>query len=170
MRVVLVEDNATMQAELARILAAAGFEIVMTSDASAPAIEWLGANPAGWDLLVVDMFLRTGHGFEVLRKSGRSGHQRAAMLSNYTRDPAAQQARAAGADRFFDKTSELAAFAAWCRSLTPAVAPKPRQAIRPSHSIDSVPDKIAKRAAASASTPAISVSRVSTCILEPRFA
>ena len=63
-----------MQRELARTVnAIAGGEVVLTSDSAQPAIEWLELHPQGWDLAIVDMFLKRGHGFDVLlEKRGAS--------------------------------------------------------------------------------------------------
>jgi DNA-binding NarL/FixJ family response regulator len=124
MRVVVVEDDRAMQRELARtVRAIPGGEVVLTSESAQAAIDWLEAHPAGWDLAIVDMFLKQGHGFDVLRRCRRTlSHQRAVMLSNYARSPVAGYAQAAGADRFFDKSFDLDELAGYCRSLGNAIA------------------------------------------------
>lgn len=124
MRIVLVEDDATLRAELARTLeAATGGGIVAACESSSSATAWLKEHPAGWDLAIVDMFLKEGHGFDVLKQCRRVlPQQRAVMLSNYSRDPAERQARAAGADRFFDKARDLDALVRYCQALAQAMA------------------------------------------------
>jgi DNA-binding NarL/FixJ family response regulator len=122
MRVVLVEDDQRMQAELLRLLGALpGCSVVKVCDAAAPAIQWLQQEPAGWDLAIVDIFLKQGHGFEVLRQceASKAPHQKAVMLSNYSRAPVASYAKAAGADRFFDKSLELDELVSYCQAFTP---------------------------------------------------
>ncbi len=109
MRVVLVEDDPRMQRELTRVVEALpGGGIVLAAESAQPAIDWLARHPHGWDLLIVDMFLKQGHGFEVLRGARKSlPHQRSVMLSNYGRDEVDRYVQEAGADRFFDKSFEL---------------------------------------------------------------
>lgn len=124
MRIVLVEDDATIHAELAHALATGtGSSIVAVCESSSSAMAWLKENPAGWDLAIVDMFLREGHGFDVLKQCRRVlPQQRAVMFSNYSRDPAERQARAAGADRFFDKARDFDELIRYCRTLARAAA------------------------------------------------
>ena len=120
MRVVLVEDDVRMQRELRHIVAAMpGAEVVFMADAANPAIQWVQDHPAAWDLAIVDIFLKHGHGFDVLRACAKHKlpGQHAVMLSNYGREPVACYARAAGADRFFDKAFQLEELIAYCRAL-----------------------------------------------------
>ena len=64
------------------------------------------------------MFLKQGHGFDVLRRCRTElPHQRAVMLSNYGKDDVASHAKAAGADRFFDKSFELDELVDYCKAL-----------------------------------------------------
>ena len=56
-----------------------------------------------------------------------SRHQKAVVLSNYTRDPVRQYAREAGADAVFDKSFDMEALVqyviALCRQCGPRAAP-----------------------------------------------
>lgn len=109
MRVLLVEDHPLVCEQVKRtIQAIPGAAVVEVARTASQATEWLRAHPDGWDLAVVDLFLARGHGFEVLRHCrDRAAHQRAVVLSNYTRDPVRQYARDAGADAVFDKSFEF---------------------------------------------------------------
>jgi DNA-binding NarL/FixJ family response regulator len=109
MRVLLVEDHPLVCEQVRRtIQAIPGADVVRVARTASDATDWLRAHPDGWDLAVVDLFLAQGHGFEVLRRCRERGpHQRAVVLSNYTRDPVRQCARDAGADAVFDKSFEL---------------------------------------------------------------
>ncbi|WP_186510705.1 response regulator [Caenimonas sedimenti] len=131
MRVVLVEDDRAMQQELARTVSAlSGGRVVLVSEAARPAIEWLAEHPDGWDLAIVDMFLKEGHGFDVLRQCRRAmalPHQKAVMLSNYARDQVGRYAHALGADRFFDKSFDLDELVAYCKSLSAELAGRGRE-------------------------------------------
>jgi DNA-binding NarL/FixJ family response regulator len=122
-RVVIVEDDLAMQKELTRTVQALSGEVVMAADAAPQAIQWLQSHPDDWDLAVVDMFLKQGHGFDVLRRcAARRPHQRAVMLSNYGRREVADYVRHAGADRFFDKSHDLDAFVSYCRGVSADLA------------------------------------------------
>jgi DNA-binding NarL/FixJ family response regulator len=118
MKVLLVEDSMEIQQQVRAILEAIpGTELVSVFDTAPRAGDWLEQHPAGWDLAVVDLFLREGHGFDVLRRCRRrKPHQKAVVLSNYTRAPVADYALQAGADAFFDKSFELERFVQFCLS------------------------------------------------------
>ena len=124
MRVVLVEDDNTMQRELARAVSGfAGGEVVHACASAQPAIEWIERHPQGGDLAIVDMFLKQGHGFDVLRRCRKAlPHQRAVMLSKYGRDNVARYAAAAGADRFFDKSFDLDELVDYCERFNSDIA------------------------------------------------
>lgn len=116
MRVLLVEDNERIQDEMRRMIAAIPHaEVVAVAATQRQATDWLAAHPEGWDLALVDLFLAEGHGFEVLRRCRRvHPHQRAAVLSNYTREPVRENAQQLGADAVFDKSFELDDVVAYC--------------------------------------------------------
>jgi DNA-binding NarL/FixJ family response regulator len=119
MRVFLVEDNPVMRAHVQEELASiCGVKVVHAAACAEEAQQWLAAHPQGWDLALVDIFLASGHGFQVLRQCrDRSPYQRAVVLSNYTRDPVREHARLAGADAVFDKSFEMEAMLEYCRGL-----------------------------------------------------
>ena len=111
MKVLLVEDSPLVCEQVRRTLQGIpGAEIVKVAETEPQASEWLRQHPDGWDLALVDLFLGRGHGFEVLRRCRtRQPHQKAVVLSNYTRDPVRQYAREAGADAVFDKSFDMEA-------------------------------------------------------------
>ena len=116
MKLFVVEDNARALQNLRDALEAVpGMEIVQVAATSDEARRWLSANPDAWDVAVIDLFLASGHGFEVLRHCrDRHPGQRAVVLSNYTRDPVREHAQLAGADAVFDKSFELEHLVSWC--------------------------------------------------------
>jgi DNA-binding NarL/FixJ family response regulator len=120
-RVLLVEDSAALERELRQALAAVGFEVAHAAATRQDAVRWLAMREAEWDLAVVDIFLREGHGFDVLRAcSDRCARQRVVVLTNYTREPVRTSARALGADAVFDKSYEIEDFIAYCASFAAA--------------------------------------------------
>ncbi|HEY8359823.1 MAG TPA: response regulator [Ramlibacter sp.] len=120
MKVLLVEDNAMIQEQVRQTLEAIpGAEVVQVAVSAQQAGDWLAAHPDGWDLALVDLFLAKGHGFDVLRRCrDRKPHQRAVVLSNYTRDPVRAHAAQAGADAVFDKTFDMDALVEYCEALS----------------------------------------------------
>jgi DNA-binding response OmpR family regulator len=113
-RVLLVEDNPAIQAELKQSLDPM-YEVAAVIATANEAIEWLQAHPDGWDLAVLDIFLKQGHGFQVLREcAARAEHQCVVVLTNYTREPARSSALERGADAVFDKSFEMEQFLAFC--------------------------------------------------------
>jgi CheY-like chemotaxis protein len=118
MRIFLVEDNQRFRDQLQDALGAAGNQVVAMAGSSAEAVRWLDDHPREWDLAIVDIFLSAGHGFDVLRRCRtRLAHQRAVVLSNYTREPVREHARLAGADAVFDKSWELEGLLKYCEQL-----------------------------------------------------
>ncbi len=118
MKVLLVEDSKEIQSQLRSILEAIpATELVGVIATQQQASDWLERHPGDWDLAVVDLFLSGGHGFDVLRSCrGRLPHQKAVVLSNYSRDPVPDYARQAGADAFFDKSYDMDKFVQFCIS------------------------------------------------------
>jgi DNA-binding NarL/FixJ family response regulator len=111
-----VEDDPAIAARLAQLLRAIdGAELAFAASTDADASAWLDANPHGWDLALIDVFLASGHGFRVLRHCRqRAPGQKVVMMSNYDRDPMRQRALDAGADAFFEKASQLEELIDFC--------------------------------------------------------
>ena len=116
MKVLLVEDSKVIENELRSVFdAIPEAKVIEVFATEQQASEWLHGHPDDWDLAVIDLFLRQGHGFNVLRQCRRRRpHQKAVVLSNYSREPAAQYAQLAGADAFFDKSLEMERFMHFC--------------------------------------------------------
>jgi DNA-binding NarL/FixJ family response regulator len=115
-RLLLVENDRHLVDGLRRYFEASGrFEIVHCTATADSAIRWLGQHPQGWDLALIDIFLDAGNGYAVLKHCRKfDPRQRVVMMSNYARREAVEQALAQGADRFFDKATELDQLLAYC--------------------------------------------------------
>ena len=133
LNVVIIEDHPEFREQLRNRLQMIDHVHVVHAEATAPAAtQWLARNPQAWDVLVVDLFLASGHGFQVLNAvRQRSGRQQAVLLTSYTRDPVREQARKFEADAVFDKSFELAQFIAYvegcCRAKATDATPLPRR-------------------------------------------
>jgi CheY-like chemotaxis protein len=113
----LVEDNPTIRENLIPALEdLGGAEIVAIAETEKEAKDWLSSHTGGWDLAVVDMFLREGSGMGVVAVCrNRRTHQRVAVLTNYATDTIRQRCLTAGADAVFDKSTQLEEFFDYCQ-------------------------------------------------------
>jgi two-component system, OmpR family, response regulator len=114
--VFLVEDNPKIRDHLVPALADLGSASVLAcAESEDEAIAWLARHKGQWDLAVVDLFLEQGNGLGVIEWcNGREPRQRVAVLTNYATDAMREACRKAGADAFFDKSTELEAFFEYC--------------------------------------------------------
>lgn len=112
----LVEDNALIRENLTIALEELAHALVVgNATREDEAVAWLTANPTGWDIAVIDLFLEQGSGLGVLNACvRRSAKQRAVVLSNYATDDMRRRCLQRGADRVFDKSTELDDFLAYC--------------------------------------------------------
>ncbi len=115
----LVEDNATIREHLVPTLRdLANASVVAYAEEEGAAIDWLNTRDGAWDLAVVDLFLKDGSGLGVLRGCrDRASHQRVVILTNYATDEIRRQCLTLGADRVFDKSTELDELFAFCAEL-----------------------------------------------------
>lgn len=126
--VFLVEDNPLIRAHLIPALEdLAGAQILAIAESESEAVGWLAGHKGGWDLAVVDLFLKEGTGLGVLDWTcGRLARQKVAVLTNYATDDTRRLCRRAGADAIFDKSFELDQFFDFCQRLAgPGAAPAP---------------------------------------------
>jgi len=107
MQVFLVEDSVMVRERLESLLAQVpGTEIVGRAAGAQAAIrDILQTRP---DLVVLDVQLAEGSGFDVLRAlHAEAPELDVVMLSNYSSDPYRQIAERFGARAFFDKTRDF---------------------------------------------------------------
>ena len=116
--VFLVEDNALIRDNLIVALEElVDMRVVAWAESEEKAAEWLRDHPDGWQLAVIDLFLRDGSGLGVLQACrARDPRQRAVVLTNYADVDIRAQCLALGADAVFDKSTELDAFLEFCES------------------------------------------------------
>ncbi|WP_326538471.1 response regulator [Pseudorhodoferax sp.] len=116
--VFLVEDNALIRDNLIVALEElVDMRVVAWAESEGDAADWLRRHPDGWQLAVIDLFLREGSGLGVLQACrARSEQQRAVVLTNYADVDIRAQCLALGADAVFDKSTELDAFLEFCEA------------------------------------------------------
>jgi DNA-binding NarL/FixJ family response regulator len=79
------------------------------------AVSWLTQPGNRCDLIVIDIFLRSGSGLGVLARAADAGvNARRVVLTNYATHDLRQKCRQLGADRVFDKSREVEELIAYC--------------------------------------------------------
>ncbi len=119
LRTYIVEDNATIRENLIGTLEElASIKALGWAETEAEATHWFAAHERGWDLAIVDLFLKQGSGLGVLEACGkRSSGQRVVVLSNYATADMRKRCLQLGADVVFDKSNEIDALVEYCVSL-----------------------------------------------------
>jgi two-component system OmpR family response regulator len=117
--VYLVEDVEIIRDSLIEAMEdLAGARIVGTAQDEAGALAWLRRHPSAWKLAVIDLFLTQGSGIGVLKAiANRGADQHAVVLTNYATADIRQRCMNAGANRVFDKSTQLEEFLDYCRGL-----------------------------------------------------
>jgi len=116
LRTYIVEDNATIRENLIGTLEElARIETVGIAETEDEGRAWLLANPEGWDLAIVDLFLKQGSGLGILsacRK--RNADQKLVVLSNYATPDVRTRCAQLCVDAVFDKSNEIDALVDYC--------------------------------------------------------
>jgi DNA-binding NarL/FixJ family response regulator len=115
----LVEDNVLVRDNLiAALEELAPLHFVGTAADESVALQWLSADGEACDLVIVDIFLRSGSGLGVIAAARRRLPQAAlVVLSNYATDEMRARCLAGGADRVFDKSRDIDVLVAYCTAL-----------------------------------------------------
>lgn len=117
--VYLVEDNVhVLESLIAALEELAPIHVVGTAADEGVAVDWLRADGERCDLVIVDIFLRSGSGMGVIAAARRRRPEAAlVVLSNYATDEMRSRCLASGADRVFDKSRDIDQLVAFCISL-----------------------------------------------------
>jgi two-component system, OmpR family, response regulator len=120
LEVYVVEDNViVLESLIAALEELAPVHVVGTAADESVAVDWLRRNGQRCDLVIIDIFLRTGSGLGVIA-AARQRHPDAALvvLSNYATDEMQARCLASGADRVFDKSRDIDQLVAYCIALS----------------------------------------------------
>ena len=107
LQVFIVEDSPLVRDRLDAAVAAAGGIVIGHSEAANDAI--MGIATAQPDLVIIDIQLRSGTGFEVLKALQTTERGRSAtkvVITNHASPEYRDHSFQLGADAFFDKSSE----------------------------------------------------------------
>lgn len=112
----IVEDNATIRENLIGTLEELTcIQAVGSAETELGACTWLAANPQGWDLIILDLFLRQGTGLGILTLcKQRLPTQKVIVLSNYATPDIRQRCGELGVDAVFDKSNEIDGLVNYC--------------------------------------------------------
>lgn len=120
----IVEDSPVIRQNLVATLEEMlPMQVVGTSADERSAVAWLSERSHRCDLLIIDVFLQQGSGLDVLRHARPlRPDTHMVMLTNFATPEVRRRGAALGADRVFDKSSELDELLAYCEHL-PAAPP-----------------------------------------------
>lgn len=117
LRIFMVEDSAAMRAHLTdSLVTGADVAVVGVAATEGQAKHWLESNPHGWDLALVDLFLREGTGAGVVEHC-RKLHpgQVVLVMTNHVKDERLlQDCKRLGVDAVYHKATELDGLVAYC--------------------------------------------------------
>ena len=117
--VFVVEDNLiVLESLVAALEELAPVHVVGSAADESVAVDWLRAGGERCDLVIVDIFLRSGSGLGVIAAARRRLPGAAlVVLSNYATDEMRARCLAGGADRVFDKSRDIDVLVAYCTAL-----------------------------------------------------
>jgi CheY-like chemotaxis protein len=112
----IVEDSPVIRENLVAALEEmAPIVVVGTAEDELGALSWLADSHNRCDLVVVDIFLKSGSGLGVLKAAATGGvAAKLVVLSNYATPDMRRKCLELGADRVFDKSNEIDALILYC--------------------------------------------------------
>ncbi len=116
-RIFLVEDSSIIRENLvAALRETAPVEIAGCADDEASAIAWLRSERDACDLVIVDIFLKSGSGLGVLKAMAASAEEpKRIVLSNHATPDIRVKCLELGATEVFDKSNELDEMLGWLK-------------------------------------------------------
>lgn len=125
LRCFIVEDSPVIRENLiATLEEMLPLSVVGTAEDEDSALRWLRSPAGECDLVIIDIFLKTGSGLGVLREARAArGARRLVVLSNYATPDMRRRCLELGADRVFDKSSELDELIGYCDELSRQAPP-----------------------------------------------
>ena len=112
----IVEDSPVIRENLVAALEEmAPIDVIGTAEDESGAVAWLRGAENQCDLVVVDIFLKSGSGLGVLKAAAASASKlKLVVLSNYATPDMRRKCLELGADRVFDKSNEIDALILYC--------------------------------------------------------
>ncbi|GAA0744425.1 response regulator transcription factor [Ideonella azotifigens] len=119
LKIFVVEDSPIIRGNLVAALEEmAPVTVVGAAEDAQSATQWLVREVHDCDLVIVDIFLKKGSGMDVLRALKEDEHLAArVVLTNFATPSVRSQCASLGADRVFDKSSEIELLIDYCIEL-----------------------------------------------------
>jgi two-component system, OmpR family, response regulator len=113
--VFVVEDNLEIHENLVGALEELTcVKVVGGAGTEEAALDWLGQH-SGWDMLIVDLFLKGGSGMRLVQRVQRARpEQKIIVFSNYVNASVRKRCAQLGVDAVFDKSTEIDALVDYC--------------------------------------------------------
>ena len=114
-KIFIVEDSSIIRENLIEALHEnAPVEVVGTADDERSAVAWLSDRSHAFDLVIVDIFLKSGSGLGVLRAlADMADAPERIVLSNHATPEIRVKCQQLGATKVFDKSNELDEMLGW---------------------------------------------------------
>ena len=114
--VFVVEDNADIHENLVGALEELTcVKVVGGAVSEDDALAWAAGHPHGWDMMIVDLFLKGGSGIRLLQRVQRARpEQKLVVFSNYVNASVRKRCAQLGVDAVFDKSTEIDALVDYC--------------------------------------------------------
>ncbi len=115
----VVEDSPVIRESLiAALEELAPVSVIGTAEDEATAVQWLSQPDNHFDLIIVDIFLKSGSGLGVLKATNAlQQRHNVAVFSNYATTDIRRKCLELGADRVFDKSNEIDDLIVYCGRL-----------------------------------------------------
>jgi DNA-binding NarL/FixJ family response regulator len=115
----LVEDSPVIRDSLIGALEEmTPVRVIGSADNEGEALAWLTGHLHGCDLMVIDIFLKSGSGLGVLQAARRLDHDMVlVVLSNYATSDMRRRCFELGANKVFDKSREIDELIDYCGHL-----------------------------------------------------
>jgi DNA-binding NarL/FixJ family response regulator len=119
LRTYIVEDSQVIRENLiATLEELVPVEVVGTAEDESSAVQWLKQPSNTVDLVIVDIFLKSGSGLGVLKAANELPKKHnVVVLSNYATQDIRRKCLELGADKVFDKSNEIDALIQYCGRL-----------------------------------------------------
>jgi DNA-binding NarL/FixJ family response regulator len=119
LRTYIVEDSPVIRENLiATLEEMVPIEVIGTADDESSAAQWLGKSDNDCDLVIIDIFLKSGSGLGLLQSLRKTATARKlVVLSNYATPDMRRKCLQLGADKVFDKSNEIDGLISYCARL-----------------------------------------------------
>lgn len=119
LRTYIVEDSPVIRENLiATLEEMVPVEVIGTADDESSAAQWLAKSDNACDLVIIDIFLKSGSGLGVLQAARQAAAARKlVVLSNYATPDMRRKCLQLGADKVFDKSNEIDGLINYCARL-----------------------------------------------------